>query len=75
MVALFLQEGPIGPIRRLAAAPNIFFQPHTGSATVAARQRMQVLCVDNIKAVVVDGKLPLTAVSRPASPKIFQAKL
>ena len=64
-------DGSVGPSERLRRAPNIFLQPHSGSATLEARREMQVLCTRNLKAVLIDGSAPLTPVNRPAAPKIL----
>ena len=63
-------DGTIGPDERLRNAPNVFLQPHSGSATLAARQEMQYLCASNLKAALVDGRGPLTPVNAPLNPKL-----
>ena len=35
---------PVGPIPRLLNAPNVFFQPHSGSATVRKPRRFLTFC-------------------------------
>eukprot|EP01046_Picozoa_sp_COSAG06_P058817 COSAG06_NODE_11948_length_1443_cov_1.226935_1_plen_343_part_10 len=48
------EPGTIGPGKALREAPNVFLQPHSGSATTRARQEMQYLCMRNIKAALVE---------------------
>ena len=64
------EPGTIGPSKRLREAPNVFLQPHSGSATTRARQEMQYLCMRNIKAALVEGRGPLTPVNMPLNPKL-----
>ena len=64
------EPGTIGPSKRLRENPNVFLQPHSGSATLRARQEMQYLCMRNIKAALVEGRGPLTPVNMPLNPKL-----
>ena len=64
------EPGTIGPSKRLRGAPNAFLQPHSGSATTRARQEMQYLCMRNIKAVLLEGRGPLTPVNVPLNPRL-----
>jgi glyoxylate reductase len=64
------EPGTIGPSKRLREAPNVFLQPHSGSATTRARQEMQYLCMRNIKAALVEGRGPLTPVNMPLTPTL-----
>jgi glyoxylate reductase len=41
---------------------NVVLTPHIGSATRHAREAMGMLCVDALRAVLVDGRLPANAV-------------
>jgi glyoxylate reductase len=64
------EPGTIGPGKALREAPNVFLQPHSGSATTRARQEMQYLCMRNIKAALVEGRGPLTPVNMPLNAKL-----
>ena len=64
------EPGTIGPSMALREAPNVFLQPHSGSATTRARQEMQYLCMNNIKAALVEGRGPLTPVNMPLNAKL-----
>ena len=66
----FKEDGTTGPCDALRNAPNVFLQPHIGSATTAARQEQQFLAVRNIRAVFVEGRGPLTPVNSPLNPKL-----
>lgn len=47
--------------RELLKLPNCVLLPHLGSATLATRDHMAILCADNIQRVL-DGRRPLTPV-------------
>ncbi|HEY7003735.1 MAG TPA: D-glycerate dehydrogenase [Gaiellaceae bacterium] len=45
---------------------NVVLTPHLGSATLAARTAMGMLCADALEAVLLDGRLPRNAVNPEA---------
>lgn len=47
----------------LLALDNVVLAPHLGSATEAAREAMGLLCVDALRAVLLEGRLPENAVN------------
>jgi glyoxylate reductase len=49
---------PLPPDHPLLAAPNLVVLPHVGSATVATRERMASLAVDNLLAGLAGRPLP-----------------
>lgn len=46
----------------LLALENVVLAPHLGSATRATRVAMGMLCVDALRAVLLDGRLPANAI-------------
>ena len=50
----------------LLALENVVLAPHLGSATHEAREAMGMLCVDALRAVLLDGRIPANAVNRGA---------
>jgi glyoxylate reductase len=57
------EKEPIDPNNPLLQLENVVVAPHIGSATLATRQAMANLAVDNVLNVVT-GKAPLTPVNR-----------
>lgn len=53
---------PIANSHPLAGLPNAVLLPHIGSATIATREKMLTLCLDNIRAVF-SGEDPITPVT------------
>lgn len=51
---------------KLAQLPNLIMTPHLGSATLAAREQMTKIAVDNVLAVL-SGQPPLTPIPLPGS--------
>ena len=49
----------------LAALPNVVLTPHLGSATEAAREGMGMLCVEALRAVLLEGREPRNVVRGP----------
>jgi len=45
----------------LVALENVVLTPHVGSATVEAREAMGMLCVDALRAVLLEGRRPANA--------------
>jgi glyoxylate reductase len=45
---------------------NVVLAPHLGSATVEAREAMGMLCVEALRAVLLEGRLPANAVNPEA---------
>lgn len=43
---------------------NVVLTPHVGSATVEAREAMGMLCLEALRAVLLEGRLPANAVGR-----------
>jgi glyoxylate reductase len=56
-----VQEGLLG-------LENVVLVPHLGSATAAAREGMGMLCVEALRAVLLEDRLPPNVVQPPASP-------
>ena len=50
----------------LLGLENVVLAPHLGSATHEAREAMGMLCVDALRAVLLDGRLPGNAVNPEA---------
>jgi glyoxylate reductase len=50
----------------LLGLENVVLTPHLGSATVAAREAMGMLCVDALEAVLLENRLPENAVNPEA---------
>jgi glyoxylate reductase len=50
----------------LLGLENVVLAPHLGSATSAAREAMGMLCVDALRAVLLDGRCPANAVNPEA---------
>jgi glyoxylate reductase len=46
----------------LLALENVVLTPHIGSATRAAREAMGMLCVEALRAVLLEGRTPRNAV-------------
>ena len=51
---------------RLRALPNVVLTPHTASATWEAREAMGMLCVEALRAVLLEGRLPAHALNPEA---------
>jgi glyoxylate reductase len=49
----------------LLALENVVLTPHLGSATHETREAMGMLCVDALRAVLLEGRVPPNAVVRP----------
>ena len=49
----------------LRALPNVVLTPHLGSATRDTRVAMGMLCVDALRAVLLEGRVPANAVVAP----------
>lgn len=47
----------------LRSLPNVVLAPHLGSATEAAREEMGMLCVEALRAVLLEGRVPDNAVN------------
>jgi glyoxylate reductase len=47
----------------LLALENVVLAPHLGSATESTRVAMGMLCVDALRAVLLDGRRPANAVT------------
>jgi glyoxylate reductase len=52
----------------LLGLENVVLTPHLGSATRETRNAMGMLCVEALRAVLVDGRVPANAVVAPAWP-------
>jgi glyoxylate reductase len=63
---VFEHEPEVDP--KLLGLENVVVAPHLGSATRAAREAMGMLCVEALRAVLVDGRLPANAVNPEAWP-------
>lgn len=50
------KDEPIDAMNPLAALDNVVLLPHIGSATIATREQMLTLCLENIKSVFVSGR-------------------
>lgn len=50
----------------LLGLENVVLAPHLGSATVSARDAMGMLCVDALRAVLLDGRCPANALNPEA---------
>jgi glyoxylate reductase len=50
----------------LLSLDNVVLTPHIGSATLETREAMGMLCVDALRAVLLEGRLPPNAVNREA---------
>lgn len=50
----------------LVELENVVLTPHVGSATLEAREAMGMLCVDALRAVLLEERLPPNAVNAPA---------
>ena len=48
---------------RLLALENVVLSPHLGSATLETREAMGMLCVDALRAVLLEGKVPANALN------------
>ena len=51
---------------RLRRLPNVVLTPHVASATVEAREAMGMLCVDSLRAVLLEGRVPANALNPDA---------
>jgi glyoxylate reductase len=49
----------------LLALENVVLTPHVGSATVEAREAMGMLCVEALRAVLLEGRVPPNALNEP----------
>jgi glyoxylate reductase len=56
---VFEREPELPP--ELLELENVVLTPHVGSATVEAREAMGMLCVDALRAVLLEGRLPPNA--------------
>jgi lactate dehydrogenase-like 2-hydroxyacid dehydrogenase len=61
---VFEREPEVEP--RLLELPNVVLTPHVASATVEAREAMGRLCVDALRAVLLEGRLPEHALNPEA---------
>jgi glyoxylate reductase len=52
----------------LLGLSNVVLAPHLGSATTEAREAMGMLCVDALRAVLLEGKAPVNALNPEALP-------
>jgi glyoxylate reductase len=50
----------------LLTLENVVLSPHLGSATLAAREAMGMLCVHALEAVLLEGRLPENAINPEA---------
>jgi glyoxylate reductase len=50
----------------LLGLPNVVLAPHLGSATTEAREAMGMLCVDALRAVLLEGRAPANALNPEA---------
>jgi glyoxylate reductase len=57
---VFANEPHVPP--ELVDLPNVVLTPHLGSATREARDAMGMLCVDALRAVLLEGRRPANAV-------------
>jgi glyoxylate reductase len=55
------EHEPVVP-DELLELENVVLTPHVGSATVEAREAMGMLCVEALRAVLVEGRVPANAV-------------
>jgi glyoxylate reductase len=60
---VFEREPEVHP--GLLELPNVVLTPHLGSATHEAREAMGLLCVDALRAVLLEGRVPPNAVVAP----------
>ena len=60
---VFEREPEVHP--GLLELPNVVLTPHLGSATQEAREAMGMLCVDALRAVLLEGRVPPNAVVAP----------
>ena len=60
---VFEREPEVHP--GLLELPNVVLTPHLGSATHEAREAMGMLCVDALRAVLLEGRVPPNAVVAP----------
>jgi lactate dehydrogenase-like 2-hydroxyacid dehydrogenase len=58
---VFEREPEVDP--GLLELENVVLVPHLGSATQETREAMGMLCVEALRAVLLDGRLPANAVS------------
>lgn len=61
---VFEREPKVEP--RLLGLPNVVLTPHVASATVEAREAMGRLCVNALRAVLLEGRLPEHALNPEA---------
>jgi glyoxylate reductase len=61
---VFEREPEVEP--RLLSLPNVVLTPHVASATVEAREAMGMLCVDALRAVLLEGRAPENALNPEA---------
>ncbi|HEX5469195.1 MAG TPA: D-glycerate dehydrogenase, partial [Gaiellaceae bacterium] len=52
----------------LVELENVVLTPHLGSATLAAREAMGMLCADALEAVLLENRMPANTVNREAWP-------
>jgi glyoxylate reductase len=60
---VFEHEPDVHP--RLLGLENVVLAPHLGSATVEAREAMGMLCVEALRAVLLEGRRPANEVKTP----------
>ena len=65
--ALDVYEAEPAVTEALLSLENVVLAPHLGSATREAREAMGMLCVEALRAVLLEGRLPSNAVNRPGA--------
>lgn len=64
---VFEREPVVHP--ELVDCENVVLTPHVASATTAAREAMGMLCVEALRAVLLDGRIPHHALNAEAAPR------